>query len=314
MPKAPLVSIVIPTHNHARYLDEAIASVLSQTYAAVELIVLDDGSTDGTRALLEKYGDRFYWETHPNMGQANTLNKGWRLARGEILGYLSADDRLLPGSAQSAVELLQSRPDLVLTYCDFQLIDPHGKVIRTVSAPEYDYRDMVVNLSCPPGPGVFFRRSAFQSAGGWDPSLRQMPDYDYWLRLGLLGSFQRIPKVLAAFRVHESSLTFGASPPEGAEEPVRIIESYFRLSTAPAALRAERARALSSAHVVSAQLHLRAGRYTEAWLRVRTAYALSPESVLRPRTLRMLANGLLNRLGHRVLWSARRAFRWERSS
>lgn len=124
----------------------------------------------------------------------------------------------------------------------------------------------------------------------------------------------RIPKVLAAFRVHESSLTFGASPPECADEPVRIIESYFRLSTAPAALRAERARALSSAHVMSAQLHLRAGRYTEAWLRVRTAYALSPESVLRPRSLRMLANGLLNRLGHRVLWSARRALRWERAS
>ena len=78
MHAAPLVSIVIPAYNHAGYLDEAIGSVLNQDYPRVELLVLNDGSTDGTPAVLEKYGRSFYWETQPNMGQAATLNKGWR--------------------------------------------------------------------------------------------------------------------------------------------------------------------------------------------------------------------------------------------
>ena len=91
---SPLVSIVIPAYNHDRYLGEAIDSILGQDYPNVELIVLDDGSTDGTRQILESYHSRFYWESHKNMGQANTLNKGWRMSKDDLLGYLSADDVL----------------------------------------------------------------------------------------------------------------------------------------------------------------------------------------------------------------------------
>src|SRR5690349_6912099 len=92
----PLVSIVIPSYNHARYLAAAIESVLAQDHPRVELIVIDDGSTDGSAAVLEKYRGRFHWEVQRNQGQAATMNRGWRLSRGEILAYLSADDVLLP--------------------------------------------------------------------------------------------------------------------------------------------------------------------------------------------------------------------------
>jgi glycosyltransferase involved in cell wall biosynthesis len=201
----PPVSIVIPAYNHAGYLDEAIQSVLAQDYPNIELIVLDDGSSDATPEVLRKYSGRFHWETHHNMGQAATLNKGWKMAKGDILGYLGADDLPLPGCVRAAVEVLEAGPDLVLTYCDFELIDPHSHFIRTVCAEEFDYRKMVADFVCAPGPGVFFRRAAFERAGGWDPSLRQMPDYECWLRLGLVGTFKRIPHAGACRRCRRRS-------------------------------------------------------------------------------------------------------------
>ncbi|RME60123.1 glycosyltransferase, partial [Candidatus Parcubacteria bacterium] len=88
-PEGTLVSIVIPAYNAGDFLHEAIDSVLNQTYPNIELIVLDDGSTDHTRDILSSYPKgSFYWESHPNMGQAATLNKGWAMAKGEVLGYL----------------------------------------------------------------------------------------------------------------------------------------------------------------------------------------------------------------------------------
>jgi glycosyltransferase involved in cell wall biosynthesis len=300
------VSIVIPAYNHADFLAQAIESVLAQDYPDIELIVLDDGSTDATPQVLTRYAGRFFWETQTNMGQAATLNKGWTMARGAILGYLSADDVLRPECVRAAVEVFEAHADVVLTYCDFELIDPRLRIIRTIHAEEFDYRRMVVDFVCAPGPGVFLRRSAFEAAGGWDPALRQMPDYEYWLRLGLAGVFKRIPRTLAAFRVHEGSATFSAVPPERAEEPVRILRKYFGLEEVPAAIRQYEAQAISNALLVSAQLHLRAGRYMAASGCVRRAAGIYPGNLLRPRAVRQLANGLFNRLGHRLLWSLKR--------
>jgi glycosyltransferase involved in cell wall biosynthesis len=296
------VSIVIPAYNHADFLAEAIESVLTQDYPDIELIVLDDGSTDGTRSLLQGYSGRLYWETQPNMGQSATLNKGWGMARGAILGKLSADDALLPGCVRAAVETFAAHPGTVVTYCDFNLIDPRSRPIRTVRAPESDYREMVVGFVCAPGAGAFFRRSAFEAAGGWDLSLRQMPDYEYWLRLGLLGEFRRIPRTLAAFRVHENSLTFATTPEPAAEEPIRILRKYFSLEGVPDTIRAEQPKATSNAFLVSAQLHLRSGRYATAFRHMRRAAALFPANVLRPLLLRRISNALFNRMGHRLLW------------
>src|SRR6266853_3642543 len=126
----PLVSIVVPCYNQADYLEQAIESVLSQDYSEIELIVLDDGSSDDTRAVLAPYAGKFRYETHSNMGQARTLNKGWGMSKGEFLSYLAADDFLLPGAVRTAVEKLVVSPRIVLTYCDFNVIDPKSRVLR----------------------------------------------------------------------------------------------------------------------------------------------------------------------------------------
>jgi glycosyltransferase involved in cell wall biosynthesis len=301
----PLVSVVVPVYNQGEFLNEALQSLLAQSYRRVEIIALDDGSTDTTPDVLKKYTGKLYWESHPNMGQSHTLNKGWQMAKGEFLSYLSGDDSLLPDAIATSVEYLSGNPQAVLTYGDFNLMDPDSRFIRRVTTAEFDFHQMITDVVCPPGPGPVFRRSAFERAGFWDSRYRQMPDYEYWLRLGLEGEFVRIPRVLANFRVHESSQTFSQTSDDRAEEPVRIINGFFDQSSLPEHLRSLREKALSRAYLVSAQLHVRSGRLGCGWRNIRRAISVSPGSIGRAGSARMLANALVNRIGHRLLWSLR---------
>jgi glycosyltransferase involved in cell wall biosynthesis len=300
------VSIVIPSYNHGHYVAEAIDSVLAQDYPSLELIVIDDGSTDGTREVLAKYIDRVRVVFQENVGQAATINRGWTEATGEIVSYLSADDRLRRTAVSTAVNALNTHPDAVMVYCDYDLIDPGSATVRRVTAPAFDYTAMVRNLICAPGPGVFVRRSAAERTGGWNTELRHAPDFDYWLRLSLFGCFVRIPEVLAALRVHPGSASYAVTSPAKAEEPVRIMESYFNRSDLPASARAVRRESLASAHLLAARAHLRARRLQSAARSFRRATVLSPAVVLSLRTARLLANAVMNRAGHRLLWFFRR--------
>ena len=298
--ESPLVSIVVPSYNAGPFLRAAIDSVLAQSYPRVELLVLDDGSTDQTRQILTDYGNRFFWESHANRGQAATLNKGWEMAHGEILSYLSADDLLKPEAVSAAVELLGRYPDVVMAYGDYELIDVAGRVLRTVNAPEFDYGAMVGEVLVQPGPGVFFRRAAYRIAGGWDSSLRQIPDYDFWLRLGAVGPFRRVPQVLAEYRMHGESQSFVEPSPEKAEECVRVMEKFYNLEQLPEEVLSLKAKAFAAAHLFSARLHLRAGRYRQAMHHLAGAWQRRPATVLSGRAVRLLGNGLLFRLWRRA--------------
>lgn len=306
MTEQPLVSVVIPAYNHGDFLDASISSVLGQDYARTELIVIDDGSTDNTGEVLKKYAGRFHFESQANAGQVATLNRGWQMSRGEILAYLSADDLLLPNAVSRAVTCLTRNPDAVLAYCDFNLIDPHSQVVRRVTTAEFDYGIMVSELLCFPGPGAFFRRSAFEMVGGWDRQFRQMPDFEYWLRLGLCGRFVRIPAVLAAFRVHPGSQTFSSQNPN---EAVRIVRQYFARTDLPSQIKALESKATSNAHLLSAQLHLRAGSYRLGADNLRRAFTVDRANFFKPMLIRRLANALFNRIGHRLLWKIKRIVR-----
>jgi len=230
------------------------------------------------------------------------LNKGWKMAKGEILSYLSSDDVLMPEAVSTSVHYLEANPEVVLTYCDFNLIDPNSIAIRRVKTPEFNYKDMLVKLACPPGPGAFFRRAAFESAGLWDSSLKQMPDYDYWLRLGLQGPFLRIPEVLAAFRVHDTSQTFATSDEKKAAEPISILTRYFENPQLSPDLTRLKNHALSNAQLVSAQLHVRAGRYAQGLACAQKAFSLYAPNLFTIYAVRLLVNSLFNRLGHKIFW------------
>ena len=259
--KLPIVSIVIPAYNGATYIKKTIQSVLDQTYTNIELLVLDDGSTDETVEILETFGDSFYWSSHKNIGQSATLNKGWGMAKGEMLSYLSVDDLLEPDAVSKSVKYLLDHPETIMTYGNYTLIDANGCFIKKFNAPEFNYKDLLSKVIVQPGPGVFFRRDAFQQIGGWDTSFHQMPDYDYWLRLGLLGDFKKLPFTLASFRVHEDSQTYAESSIKKSEECLMIMNKYFSNAQLPIHLRYLESTAYSYAHIFSARTHIRSGRY-----------------------------------------------------
>lgn len=293
--KPPKVSIVIPVYNAADYVREAIDSVLAQDYPDVELIVLNDGSTDNSLDIIKEYEGRLIWGTHENRGQANTMNKGWQMASGDILSYLSADDLLLPHAVSKSVACLCEHEEVVLTYGDYELIDEKSELIKRVNAPDFDYYTMVVKTVCMPGPGVFFRRSVFEKTGGWNPELRQVPDYDYWIRAGLNGAFARIPVSLARFRVHEASQTYAESDVEKAEEMVWVLSRFYECSKIPEDIASAKQSALAGAHIYTARLHIRAGRFYLAIRHMLSAGTCDPFIFLSCYTSKMLLNGLIFR-------------------
>lgn len=301
----PRVSIVVPAYNHGQYVEECIRSVLDQTYPQVELIVVDDGSTDETARIVQSYADRCRVVRQANAGQSRALNRGWALAHGDILAYLSDDDVLRPEAVAAAVAVLLERREAVMAYCDYVLLDPRSRPIRRVRAPDYSFEGLTVRLVCAPGPGAFFWRSAYRRAGPWDESLLQIPDFEFWLRLALCGPFVRIPRVLAGFRVHEDSQSFRPPDVARAEEPVRIIERHFARDDLPPSLRRLRREALSHAHILSARFHLRSGAYREFKGHMAEAFRLHAGSLAAPRTARLVVNGLLNRPAHIALWRIR---------
>ena len=162
----PLVSIVTPAYNQAAFLRDTVESVLSQDYPSIEYRVLNDGSTDETEAILREYEGRLEWETHPNMGQTPTINKGWDLATGDILIWLNSDDTLLPGAVSAAVSYLQAHPETGIVYADTLFTEPDGSPIeRNAAQPRFDYERFVVECHNPiPQPSAFVRRSVAEPA------------------------------------------------------------------------------------------------------------------------------------------------------
>jgi glycosyltransferase involved in cell wall biosynthesis len=255
----PLVSIITPAYNRASYLDETIQSVLNQDYPSIEYIVLDDGSTDNTRQVLQKYTGRIIWETQPNMGETRTVNKGWSMAHGDIVAVVNSDDPLLPGAIREAVAFMQAHPDILVAYPDWNMIGPDSKVTGHIHVPDYDYLFMLRRHYCSVGPGAFIRRKAFDLTGMRDPEFKYVADFEYWLRLGLYGKFARIPKTLATWRVHPDAASLSHKGTAMADEHIRLMEKFYSRPDLPPEVLRVRREAFAWAHLVAAATYGRGG-------------------------------------------------------
>ena len=202
----PLVSIVTPSLNQGRYLREAIESVRAQTYEPVEHIVVDGGSTDETLEILGGY-EQPRWVSEPDRGQSHALNKGFATARGEVLGWLNADDHYLPEAVEQGVRALEET-GAALVYADVTRISYDGLAPRRIrSRPAWD---LWTELNAGNGiysPSVFFTRQAFEAAGPFDESLHLTMDYDLWLRIGKRFPVRHVDAVWAVQRLHDDAKT-----------------------------------------------------------------------------------------------------------
>lgn len=252
MSQFPLVTIITPAYNRATLVAETIESVLSQDYPNLEYIVLDDGSADETLEVIKRYDGRIRWESHPNMGETRTVNKGFELAQGEIIGVVNSDDPLLPGAVSKLVATLVEHPEVMVVYPDWVIINERGEAQQNMSSPDFSSAaDMIRRHHCLPGPGAFFHRSVPERIGGRDPQFRYVGDLEFWFRAALIGPFRRIPEALATFRVHSDSASMNAKGEQMAREHIQMVEVFFSRLDLPPEISALHREALSSASFIA---------------------------------------------------------------
>ncbi len=223
--EAPDVTIVTPSYNQGIYLEETILSVLNQEGAAIEYIVMDGGSTDGTVKILEKYAGRLEYVSEKDRGQTDAINKGLQRSRGRILAYLNSDDTYLPGAVAKAVRFLDDHPEFGMVYGEGYHVGPQGKFMQRYYTEPFDFRRLAeICFICQPT--VFFRREMLSSIGFFDAGLHYCMDYDYWIRVGKQYSVGYIPEYLAASRIHPETKT-RSKRLQFHQEIVRTIQRHY---------------------------------------------------------------------------------------
>ncbi len=255
----PLVTLVTPTYNQARYLQATLDSVLGQTYPNIEYIVINDGSSDDTETVLRRYDGRIKWSTQANRGQAATLNAGWGAAQGKYIGYLSSDDLLAPEAVARLVAVLEEDPSVVCIYPDCDLIDEEGVVVKRHLCRGFDLDELVVRQECHIGPGALFRSEAFRRVGGWKTYLRLAPDREFWMRLAGEGSIRFLPESLAGYRLHAQSISYQSTSDEQSREYLRVLDEHYAGEVAPSIL-SRKQEAYAFAYFLMARNAMRGGR------------------------------------------------------
>ena len=206
MDARPLVSIVTPSYNQAAYLETAMRSVLEHDYPNIEYLVADGGSTDGSVEIIQKYADRLaWWVSEKDNGQADGANKGFRRARGEIVGWLNSDDVYNPGAIAGAVAAFRANPGAGVVFSDVDSIDGSGQLINVMRFGPRTLEDLMA-FKIISQPGAFMRRTLLEQAGYLDPQYHLLLDHQLWLRLARLAPLVYVPGVRwSAARFHAAA-------------------------------------------------------------------------------------------------------------
>jgi glycosyltransferase involved in cell wall biosynthesis len=216
----PLVSVLIASYNHARFLDETIGSVLAQTYQNWELLITDDASTDDSAAVLRRYA-----EQHPgrirvflherNRGVSSATNNSLAAARGQYLAILGSDDRMRPGRLAAQVAYLEANPQVGAVFTPVNYIDGDGRQIEpnddVFGLPIHDLRRQLLLRNFLNAPSAMMRREVAAKVGRFNPALDYTQDYDYWLRALDHAELRRLPERLTDYRVHGNNLSVGGA-------------------------------------------------------------------------------------------------------
>jgi hypothetical protein len=204
LPKpAPGIAVVTPSLGQGQFIERTLRSVLDQDYPALEYVVQDGGSTDGTSDVLRRYESRLArWTSEPDGGQADAINRGFAGTTGELMAYLNSDDLLLPGSLGWVADYMHRHPDVDAIYGQRMIVDEQDRVIGIWVTPPHD--DAMLGLSnVVPQETLFWRRDAWDRVGGMDASFRFALDWDFLVRLRDSGArIVRANRYLGAFRVH----------------------------------------------------------------------------------------------------------------
>ena len=205
----PLVTIVTPSFNQGRFIRATIESVLCQDYPSIEYIIMDGGSTDETAAVVGEYKGRLTFISEHDRGQSHAINKGFRMARGEIVSWLNSDDIILPGAVSHAVRALMQNPRLGAVYGEGYTIDSNGNVIGRFDATEaFNLWKLIYLSDYILQQTVYFRRSVFDDVGFLDEHLNWGMDWELLIRIGKKYPMECLPEYMGSLREYGEAKTF----------------------------------------------------------------------------------------------------------
>jgi glycosyltransferase involved in cell wall biosynthesis len=275
------VSVVIPAFNHARFLAACVESALGQTLAAAEVIVVDDGSTDETQSVLERFGSRVRVLRQPNRGVSAARNAGAAASRGELIAFLDADDEWLPRKLEAQAARLQAEPDLGLVHCGIVEIGPDGEElgVRLDGLEGRVAQEMMLfrrGVILGGGSAAVVPRAVLEETGGFDESLSTSADWDLHHRIARRRAVGFVREALVRYRIHGGNMHADVS--RTAREMMR---AYARAFEEDEALRPVRRRAYGGLHAMLAGSFHAQGRHAEGLGHGLRALANDPTRVSR---------------------------------
>lgn len=229
----PLISVITPTYNRANYIAETIESVLNQTYKNIEYIIVDDGSSDNTKKIIQPYlsDSRIKYVFHENMGEAKTTNRGYSLASGELSIVLNSDDPLWDKNYfEIAVNEFRKHSDILAIYPNWANIDENSELIGEVKTCEYELLDMLLSNNLSLGPGMIIKTDILRSFGFRNEKIKYTGDLTISLKLAQLGKIMHLDLLGASHRNHKSNISNTANIKEIALE---VLDLYLRIFNYP---------------------------------------------------------------------------------
>lgn len=229
----PLVTVVTPSFNQGQFIRATIESVLGQDYPRLEYIVMDGGSTDQTADVVRDYASRLKWISEPDRGQSHAINKGFRMAKGEIVTWLNSDDLMLPGAISKVIPYFQRDPSVRAVYGEGYLIDREGRITgRFPHTRPFDLWRLVYLSDYILQQTVYFDRRVFAEVGYLDESLHYTMDWDILIRIGKRYGLTYIPEFLGCLREYPEAKSFSGGAVR-AREIARLLYKHTGKILAP---------------------------------------------------------------------------------
>ena len=225
------ISVITPSFNQASFIERTIESVLGQNYPDLEYIVMDGGSTDGTVEILKKYSDRIIWKSEKDSGQSDAINKGLRMATGDIVVYLNSDDTYEPGTFEKVADFFEKNPKTKWVYGKCKIINEKDREIRkpitwykNLLLKNYSYKKLL-SENFISQPATFWKRELLGEIGYLSVEEHFCMDYEFWLRIGAKYPAGVIHDYLANFRYYSNSKSGGVSKKQFQDE-LRLAKKF----------------------------------------------------------------------------------------